>query len=171
MGGYLFLYSLVYFSDDSRIHIDDALRPPKPASESAKTLSPKIIEDTPKKETVEISNNFNSFIPAELSYEKNEGGLILKISVKHENLDWILKNGELAAELYIKIAAWSGGQRYEEIHDTLSIVSTKEKIENKNSTFVFESSPIKLYQQPTKLSVYIKNNGKYNAWFEEIAIK
>ena len=95
----------------------------------------------------------------------------MKISVKHENLDWILKNGELAAELYIKIAAWSGGQRYEEIHDTLSIVSTKEKIENKNSTFVFESSPIKLYQQPTKLSVYIKNNGKYNAWFEEIAIK
>ena len=165
-GKYVFLYSLVYFSDLG-LHLDDALRPPRPASEIAKELAPKIIGDAPQKEEIIIGNNYNSLIPAELSYETDSENFVVKIAIRHENMDWILKNGELTAELFIKITAWNENEKREE-NNAFDVVSTKEKIAEKRSTFIFESNPINISHENLKISVYIKNNSKYNAWIEEI---
>lgn len=165
----LFLYSLVYFSDDPDITIDKALSPPRPASEIARELAPKIIENRPQEKNIVISNNFSSLIPANLSYEVENENLTIKIAVKHENLDWILKNGEFVAEFFIKIIVWTENQKYHEETQNFDIISTKEKIEEKKSTFVFESVvPVHPIAKPTKINVYIKNNNKYNSWVEEI---
>lgn len=165
-GNRIVLYSMVYFSDDSTININEALDPPKPASEIAKELAPKIIEDAPEKEIL-ISNGFESLVPANFSYEVDNESLVVKIMIKHENLDWVFENNELTAELYVKITVWGENNKFE-AERNLGIISTEIKIKEKRSTFIFESEPIELHEQPQKLSVYIKNNNKYNAWDEEI---
>ena len=168
--GYVFLQALVYFSDDSSLNVDKALDPPKTAAEIIKNEAPTIQGELPQKnEEIIYKNNFGSTIPAELSYELTNDTLVVKLVVRHENLDWILKNNELVAELDIKIIVWSEEGEYskQEISQNLDIVSTKEKIEEKKSAFVFESLPIKFSKQ-SRITVYIKNNNKYNAWVEEI---
>lgn len=165
----LFLYSMIYFSDYPSLSVDKALRPPRPASEIAKELAPKIIGNEPKKEEIVISNNFGSIVPAELSYETNDENFIIKIAIKHENLDWIIKNSELTAELSVKTSIWFSERSYRHDEQQFDIVSTKEKIEKRNSTFLFELPlPLNTLEESTKISIFIKNNGKYNSWIEEI---
>ncbi|HEY4521765.1 MAG TPA: GWxTD domain-containing protein [Candidatus Paceibacterota bacterium] len=165
--GEIFLISMISFSDNSNITPDKALKPPKPASEIAKELAPKIKTETPKTEEIVVANSFNSTIPAEFSYEITNDKLILKLEIKHEDLDWILKNNELVSELFIKTIVWDKDQKHEEEHN-INIVSTKQKITEKNSFFFFESKPITLESEIVKASIYIKNNQKYNSWIEEI---
>lgn len=162
----LFLYSMVYFSDYPSLSIDKALRPPRPALEIAKELAPQIIGNEPEKEIV-ISNSFGSFIPAEFSYKKTDEGLVLKVVIRYEDLDWIFKNNELKAELFIRISATGSYHQYKK-EDVVDITSTREEIEKKESVFVFESIPIKFEEESTNVNIYIKNNNKYNSWIEEI---
>lgn len=166
---YIFLYSLVEFSDDLSMSIDKALRPPRPALEIAKELAPQIIGNEPEKEEVVISNSFGSLLPAELSYEFDNENLIVKVIIKHENLDWALKNNELTAELSVKTIIWFNEENHRHDEQQFDIVSTKEKIEKRNSTFLFELPlPLNMLEESTKISIFIKNNGKYNSWIEEI---
>ena len=168
-GKYIFLYSMVYFSDNLSMNVDKALQPPRPASLIAKELAPKIQGESPQKENIVISSKFSSTIPAEFSYELENGNLILKIVVRHKNLDWIFKNGELVAELSIKAVIWFNDEDHRHEERQLNIVSSKEKIENRNSTFVFELPlPLEKFKEYGKISIYIKNNDKYNSWIEEI---
>lgn len=167
-GKYIFLLSLMYFSDDPSLNVDKVLRPPKPAAEIAKDAAPRISGELPEKENIVASNGFEALIPAEFFYEIVGENLFLKIPVRHENLDWVLNEKELTTKLFIKILAWSDNNSKELEEKTFDIVSTKEKIAEKKSIFTFEANPIKLSKKPMRISVYIKNNNKYNAWVEEI---
>ena len=157
-GKSIFLYSMVNFSDTG-ISLDEAMRPPKPASEIAKTLSPKIMGDIPKKEA-ETSSAFNSLIPAELKLDLSENKLTARISIKKEDLDWFLKDGELVSELFVRMIIWNGQETREEKYD---IVVASAPV------FVFESTPMELAAQRAQIGIYIHSNGKYNAWIEEIS--
>lgn len=165
--GWIFLTSLVYFSDND-IRLDEALRPPKPAKEIAKETAPNIQGDMPQtNEEIIFSNNFGSTVPAEFSYEIVENKLVLKLKIKHENLDWKTEDGELTAEIFVRIIVQNETET-EILEKIFPIVSSKEKIEKKNSVSLLELTSAKTFYTSARVSVYLKNNYKYNSWVEEI---
>lgn len=166
-GKYLFLVSLMNFSDDPSLNVDKALRPPKPAAEIAKEAAPRISGEIPEKQNIAVSNGFEALLPAEFYYEIIGKNLFLKIIVRFESLDWILKEKKLVSELFVRIIAWNGNNKQTE-EGVIYFESTKEIISEHKSISVFEARPIKFDKEPMRISVYIKNNNKYNAWVEEI---
>ncbi|MEK7560093.1 MAG: GWxTD domain-containing protein [Patescibacteria group bacterium] len=166
-GKYLFILSLVEFSDDPSLNVDKALAAPRSAAEIAKNSAPKTIGELPKKEGIVLSNRRNALIPAEFNYEILDNQLTLKITVESKNLDWTLKNEIMESEWFVKIIAWSGEKKHTE-EKIIDLKSTKETIEKENPVFVFNSEPVELYKESIRISVYIKNNNKYNAWIEKI---
>lgn len=168
--GYIFLLSLVYFSDDLSLNLDETLDPPKTASEIIKNEAPTIQGETPQQgEEIVYKNEFNATIPAELSHKSTEDSLVIKITVKLENLDWKISNGELTAEIYARAIVQDGNETMLE-EKTFYVISSKEKILEKTTSFVFEIQVKKPKSVSTRYSVYIKNNNKYNAWLNIIEL-
>ncbi len=169
--GYIFLLSLVYFSDDFSLSVGKALDPPKTASEIIENEAPTIQGELPEnKEELAYQSDFKSTVPAELSHELTENGFKVKVTIRHENLDWKVNKGDdLVAEVYARVIARIGSETIFG-ETTFYAVSTKEKILEKksSSSFDLEIKTENPKSSPIKYSVYIKNNNKYNAWIEEI---
>lgn len=173
--GYIFLLSLVYFSDDNSMNVDKAMDPPKTASEIIKAEAPEIRGQLPEKtEELAHESNFKSTIPAKFSaFFNKDGGMGYGVEIKCEDLDWKKnENGILESNLVLKVTAQNLENPNEILTDVMKIQDFIED-ENEINKMILVSYSV-FAQDPSgnkyKITAFLQNTltKKYNSWIEEI---
>lgn len=177
LNGYYFVWALFNFSQNGSILQGEALRPPKPASEVAKSSIASVAGEAPKltgmagTDYILASCKYcNSLIPAQLHLGKE-----LWLSIRQGDVDWQVSGSQVEVGLKTRVIM--------ENTETRAVLVFEKQTTNKNSKDLIVSSASnqiavvlvtadEVNQIPAgsyRVNVYVKNimTKKYNAWLAE----
>ncbi len=176
LGGYVFSWALLNFSQDSTILQGVALGPPKPAAEIAKQSKTTVMGEVSK--PVGISGldylfasceKCNSFIPAELKLGKE-----FVLLIRRGDIDWRVVSGDVKVDLKTRVVLNNVITHAQIVFEKSVTQKTQKDLiasDASGQIVVVLLTPNEVAQIPAgnyRASIYVKNmiTNKYNAWSE-----
>ncbi|MEX2033067.1 MAG: GWxTD domain-containing protein [Candidatus Colwellbacteria bacterium] len=175
LDGYIFTWALFNFSQDGSISQGKALQPPKPASEIARRSRARVVGEAPQRVgtagtdfILASCKECKSFIPAELRI----GSSAFSLRVRRNAVEWQVAGEQAEAQLKFSVIFESKGQKPIVFKKDGTIQERKELIisdpeEQVSVAFLTEEELSKVPAGTYRVTIYVKNRDRHNAWFIE----
>lgn len=174
LDGNIFAWALFNFSSDFDLRLDEALDPPKPASEVAKKSKARVVGEAPElvgkagtDYLLASCEGCNSLIPAELSLKER-----FTVSGPWRNFDWVINGDEIKLSLKYRISFQDTNTGSKMAREGLVVLNSKKSFLDESPQAILLVDllePEEIADIPSgkyRVSVYVKNTltQKYNAW-------